>query len=214
MPLTVLPSADDLFDGLSSAPVRLDKLDWKWGDQSNPEALKFLCRLANSIHDPIVEIGTFRRRTTYNLALNTDSRIYTIDLGKAPAGEESLNVEGFNYGDYVPGEVFLDAPAKLRDRIELLIGDVGRLDLSRLHQRAGMVLVDAGHSFEACLRDSLIAFRLAKPGGIVLWDDFGDYWPGVKRAILELAQDYPLCHLRRENFVIYRAPPASITLAG
>ena len=105
----------------------------------------------------------------------------------------------------VPREPFLNAPRDIRDRIELIIGDSATIDLSHLNSQMGLVLVDAGHSYDACLRDSALAMKLVRPGGIVLWDDYGDYWPGVKAAVETLAETLHLSHVRRENYIVYRA---------
>ena len=66
------------------------------------------------------------------------------------------------------------------------------MDLSSLYGSAGMVLVDGGHSYEVCKRDSETALRLARKGGVIVWDDYGSYWPGVKRAIDELTSTIKL----------------------
>jgi hypothetical protein len=199
---------DQILPGLSDRSVTLHTPEWCWGDNSSAPGLKFLCQLAAACDGPIVEIGTFRGRTTYNLAMNTKHRVYTIDIGTPPPGEARANKESRNYPAYQPGEVFLapTADPSVRDRIELIIGDSSTLDLTRYYGRAAMVLVDAGHTFEGCTRDSETAFKLVRPGGFVLWDDYGgDYWPGVKQALHQLAATKPLAYLPRENFVVHRA---------
>jgi predicted O-methyltransferase YrrM len=197
---------DQLLPDIADRDVMLSPGSWCWGDNSNREGITFLCRVATQARAPIVEIGTFRGRTTYNLALNTRQKIYTIDIGRPVPDEADANIERKNYPPYTPGEFFLNAPPEVRQRIELIIGDSTELDLSELYGTADMVLVDAGHTYKACLRDSHTAFKLIRRGGIVLWDDYGgNYWPGVRQAINELAQTRDMHYLSRENFVAYRA---------
>ncbi|CAN5429401.1 hypothetical protein BH09PLA1_BH09PLA1_07240 [soil metagenome] len=196
---------DQFLPGIYDREITLAALDWRWGDNSNKDGLIFLCQLAAALPGPIVEIGTYRGRTTYNLALNSHDRVYTIDIGAPVAAEAAANKESMAYPEYSPGEVFLNARQDVRDRIELIIGDSSKIDLSHLAGKAAMVIVDAGHSYEGCLQDSRTAFKLARAGGIILWDDYGgDYWPGVKKAVDELAESRALAYLPRENFIAYR----------
>jgi len=49
--------------------------------------------------------------------------------------------------------------------------------------------------------------RLVRPGGIVLWHDYG-VWPGVTRALdeLEAARRFGLANVRGSSLVFWRAP--------
>ena len=75
IPFEVVEQAENLFPGLYSRDVRLDQLAWKFGDLDKEQGLIFLCSLAAAGYVPIVEFGTFRGRTTYNLALNTEGDV-------------------------------------------------------------------------------------------------------------------------------------------
>lgn len=44
-------------------------------------------------------------------------------------------------------------------------------ELMKSGQRFDLVYVDASHAYADVLHDSLFAWRLTKPGGVVLWDD-------------------------------------------
>jgi hypothetical protein len=231
MPLEVVEHAERLFPNLYSQEVRLDQLSWRWGDLDREAGLIFLCSLAALGHTPVVEFGTFRGRTTYNLALNCDGDIYTIDLGSASdvgvrsgaadrRGGRSLNralslrevvaqrmsgmLDRIKLGKYTTGEVFLNAPDEIRRRIHQRLGDSRSLDLSDLYGKAGMVIVDGGHTYDVCTSDSQNAFKLIRSGGVVVWDDYNQYWPGVRACIDELAKDHQLYFLQKEQFVIYR----------
>ena len=39
----------------------------------------------------------------------------------------------------------------------------------------GMVIVDGGHSYEVAKSDTQNALRLVRNGGIIVWDDYGDF---------------------------------------
>ena len=70
-----------IFPNLYEQEIVLGKLGWQWGDVSNFEGLIFFCLLAKYGYSPVVEFGTFRGRTTYNLALNSKQKVLTIDIG-------------------------------------------------------------------------------------------------------------------------------------
>jgi hypothetical protein len=94
------------------------------------------------------------------------------------------------------------------DRVVLLRGDSVTFDWSQHYGRAGLVFVDGSHAYDYARKDSETAMRLAKPGGIVLWHDYG-VWPGVTQAIeeLEAARRLGLVHIiRGSSLVFWRAP--------
>lgn len=181
--------------------IVLSRPVWTWGDLVL-ERLAFLSLLAARARGLIVEFGTFRGRTTLNLALNApECRIVTVDLGEATA--EGTPDEIRKYGAYIPGELFLNAEKSVRERIEIVKGDSTRLDLSRFRQAAGLIFVDGGHSYEVCRSDSLKAFEMVRPGGVIVWDDYDDTWPGVKKALDEIAASAKLRLLTQNGLVVY-----------
>lgn len=202
--------AQELFPGLHDQNVVLGKLDWKWGDLTAERTLIFLCSLAKKGCTPIVEFGTFRGRTTYNLALNSTGEITTIDIGHelGKAIDVGANIEKHEYASHTTGEIFLSAPPEIRDRIKSLRGDSTKLDYSHLYGKAGLVIVDGGHSYEVCKSDSEHALRMVRPGGVIVWDDYSPYWPGVIRALDELSTRIKLYHLPHEKLVVHLADGA------
>ncbi len=180
--------------------IQLAKIGWKWGHLTNNNALIFLCCLAKAGFSPVLEFGTFTGRTAYNLALNAPGKIYTVDIGgNVDAGS---NVAGIDYVKYTPGELFLDDPS-VNSKIELILGDSRALDFSRFHGAMGMVIVDGGHSYEVAKADTENALRMVRSGGIVVWDDYGDFWPGVKSAVDELVDSDKLMKFENEGIVMY-----------
>ena len=149
--MRTIARADAALTDIFNQPIQLAKIGWKWGHLTNNNSLVFLCCLARAGFSPILEFGTFTGRTTYNLALNTPDKIYTVDIGRNV--DAAANTAGANYPDYIPGEAFLHDPA-MRDRIELILGDSREIDFSYLYGTMGMVIVDGGHSYEAAKSDT------------------------------------------------------------
>jgi hypothetical protein len=199
--------AQNVFPGLYEREITLAKLWRNWGDLPNEKGLIFLCLLARAGYSPIVEFGTFRGRTTYNLALNSDGNVTTVDIGNAAgqAIDVDVNIEKLAYPAHKTGELFLEAPDSIRSRIKQVIGDSTKLEFPDLYGKTGMVIVDGGHSYEVCKSDSEKALRLVREGGVIIWDDYGPYWPGVKQALDELSSRIELCYLPQENLVFHIA---------
>lgn len=200
--------SEKLFPGLYSQDLSIGKLDRKWGDLTMERSLLFLCALAKRGHAPIVEFGTFRGRTTYNLALNTPGEITTVDIGHelGQAIDVGVNIEKHEYATHTTGEIFLAAPPEIRNKIKQMRGDSTKLDYTHLYGKIGMIIVDGGHSYEVCKSDSLQALRMVKPGGVIIWDDYGSFWPGVVQALDELSATAKLYFLPHENLVVHIAP--------
>jgi predicted O-methyltransferase YrrM len=175
------------------------KLDWHWGDLTSDTSLAFLCALARR-QGTVLEFGTYRGRTTYNLALNAE-HVWTVDLGDAGADADA-NSESRPYDRYVPGELFIHEP-EVAPRVTQILGDSLQLDIRARVPDVGLVFIDGGHSYEVCRADTLNALRVVRPGGVVVWDDYGRFWPGVKRAVDEFAARETVHLLPRANLAVY-----------
>jgi hypothetical protein len=83
------------------------------------------------------------------------------------------------------------------------------------------VIVDGGHAHNVCVSDTVLALRLVRPGGVIVWDDYTPYWPGVKETLDALVRMVPLTHYPRIGLVVYAdrrpgtasADPAAAALA-
>lgn len=203
----VIPAADDpeqQIPGLYDRGIRLRHCRWRWGHPANDQALIFLCHLAARAPGPVVEFGTFDGRTTVNLALNLAAgQVITIDAGLQDA---QSNADSREYGAFQPGACFLTAERSIRERIVFIRSDSRDVDMSEYFGRASLVLVDGGHGRDVVENDTRLALRLARGGGVVVWDDYTPYWPGVKGALDELASRVPLVHYPRLGFVIHVKP--------
>ena len=198
--MKTIARADVDLPDIFNQQIQLNKVGWKWGHLTNNNALIFLCCLAKAGFSPVLEFGTFTGRTAYNLALNAPGKIYTVDIGRnVDAGS---NVAGIEYTKYTPGELFLDDPS-MKGKIDLILGDSRTLDFSSFYGTMGMVIVDGGHSYEVAKSDTENALRMVRNGGIVVWDDYGDFWPGVKSAVDELVDPDKLMKFENEGLVMY-----------
>ena len=68
------------------------------------------------------------------------------------------------------GEFF--AGSRYADKICQLFGNSITFDYSPYENAIDLVVVDADHSYDFVRPDTESAFRLLRPGGTILWDDY------------------------------------------
>lgn len=54
---------------------------------------------------------------------------------------------------------------------------------------ADIIYIDADHEFESVISDIRMFWPLLKPGGVMIFDDYQDGWPGVVKAIQQFAAE-------------------------
>lgn len=155
---------------------------------SYPEMLLLVMLAVQTDAHEIFEFGTFLGQTTYNLALNVSGRIHTLALPSERNAKKAW--EGRHY----------------RAQIFSLHGDSSSFDFQPFFGQMDFVFVDGAHSYQGCLTESRVAFKLLKKNALIVWHDYNPCWPGVVRALNLLAKEVRLIHLRNTSFVIYRAP--------
>ena len=157
----------------------------------------------------IFEFGTFDGATTLLLAKTAPTaQIFTIDLPP----EAYIAPQQFGYpqspGEYASphdeiGHEFRGTPEA--ERITQLFGDTTTFDFNPYLGTMDLVIVDAGHGYEAARSDTENALRLAGPSGVVIWDDYIPQWPGVMQAVNEATErgGLKVSRVRGTGFVIY-----------
>jgi len=186
-PTLPVVAASALVPDNSTLDIRaIDAVD---GNVSERE-LVTICRLVRQQQPmKLFEFGTFDGRTTLNLAANSPSgaRVFTLDL---PGTAVSTSVSPIHRHEIQ----YADKPASgaryrgtdLESRIVSLEGDSGSFDYSPYLGQIDFVFIDASHTFEYVVNDSLVALRLLRSeGGTIVWHDYGR-WDGVTAALHEL----------------------------
>ena len=139
----------------------------------------------------IFEFGTFTGSTTLLLAdaSPVDCIVHTIDLP-----DSAFPPNGFDnwFTSALVGTYLCLADRKRSDKVIAHRADLDTFDFTEFEAQADLVFVDADHSYESVLRDSQTAFRIVKPAGTIIWDDYHPSHWGSVRALNEIAQDNPL----------------------
>lgn len=179
-----------VFARLFRQPIELGKLDWQFGDMGSLAALVTLCCMVKSGYEPVFEFGTYRGRTAYNFAVNGSQPVHTLDRLDEPEFSGTI------------GECLVGKNRPLR--VVQLNADSRAFDFTAYEGKMGLVLVDGGHDYATCRADTGTAFRLVRPGGLIVWDDYNVDWPGVRKVIDELdAQGVDLLLLAEESLVVW-----------
>jgi predicted O-methyltransferase YrrM len=151
-----------------------------FGDTYDENIIRLLCVLSKG--KDIFEIGTYRGRTTHNLALNAN-QVVTFDLGE--------NTSNDGYSNYNVGEIYKKYS---HTNVTQLIGNSLKFDFSPYYNRFDVVFLDGGHSYEVAKNDFKVSLKLIKDGGYIVVDDAS--WEGVNKAITELQSKYPIIHIK------------------
>jgi predicted O-methyltransferase YrrM len=191
---TELPevAASALFPGAGLLDVReLDAVD---GNVSERELVTIsrIVRAANP--GRMFELGTFDGRTTLNLAANAspDATVYTLDLPRKSIDSlvAPIHAHEVRYADKSRSGARFSG-TDVEHKIKQLFGDSGNFDFSRHYDTIDFVFVDASHTYEYVINDSLHALKLLRAGrGTIVWHDYSR-WDGVTRALNELRRRHP-----------------------
>jgi predicted O-methyltransferase YrrM len=203
LPFKCVANAESIFPALYQSSIRRIALDWKFGHLENEAKTIFLCSLIKTMGiKNIFEFGTFTGRTTYQLALNLpdDGSIHTLDIQR---DVEQGHLFKKGYGNYTVGSDFYAAEEKIRRKIHQHLGNSVVFDYRNWFGQIDLVFIDGGHQYPVVHSDSRNALKMVRPGGIIVWDDYGIFWPEVRKALHELAREINLFYLEKENLVVY-----------
>ena len=201
---------------LARHPIRLAETAKSDGNVRLSElALLALAAAAAPAGSEIVEIGTFDGRTALNLAINAQPgvSIATLDLPADQPSALAIEPSERRYVDKPAPGARLRAcgepwRALCRPRSANVRG-FRDLRLVAACRAGGLVFVDGSHAYDYARKDSETALRLVRPGGVVLWHDYG-VWPGVTQALeeLEAARGLGLVNIAGTSLVFWRAGQA------
>ncbi len=171
--------------------------------------LSFLVSAAKYLNcKNVFEFGTCTGATTYNLALNTAGKVYTLDLpeGTSPALKLEHAEEEYLQGQFKT-VYWSDKPE--RGRIQAIRQDSAQFDTKPFAGMMDLIFVDASHSYNYVLNDSQKALQMLNPRGAIVWHDYMPAWPGVIKALNELSKKIELFHIKGTSLVIHLSPKLS-----
>jgi hypothetical protein len=110
-----------------------------------------------------LEVGCYEGQTSNWLMKNTDAHLAVIDT--------------FAGGQDLPDEVnlrerFMENTKRYADRIQMFVGKSQEELRGFPHDNYDFIYVDGSHLAGDTLEDAVLAFRLLKKGGIMIFDDY------------------------------------------
>ena len=138
----------------------------------------------------VFEFGTAHGGTLYNLALNApqDCEFFSMDIKRLGREGPVLN------------EFFADP------RVHRILCDSRRFDYAPLSGSCDLIFVDACHSYEMARHDSLKAFEMLSPDGIILWHDYHaipQFKTGVRPFLEKLSHALELRYVPGTSLAIF-----------
>ena len=152
------------------------------------EELTYLAEAASK-SNIIVEVGSWKGRSTIALAANTPGRVIAVDsfLGDPNYAPHAEEIESNGGWEWLYDEFQRNLKsAGVAEKVYPIIGNSVKVATST-YTKFDMIFIDASHDYES-VKDDIIAWKpLLREGGILCGHDFNeDNWPGVVKAVREL----------------------------
>lgn len=163
----------------------------------------------------LFEFGTCTGRTAYAWARNSPPEAKITTLTLSPESQQSYRAAAQDQPSdqqvALRESCFLDfyyTGTEVEPKIEQLFGDSKEFDETPYLGRIDLAFIDGSHAYSYVANDTAKALRMVRPGGMVLWHDYGDPCraPGVFRFLNELSARLPLRQIEGTTLVYYRVP--------
>lgn len=182
-----------LLPGIERQAIPLFAINEETGHANHAEMLYVLAIARQIEARRIFEFGTFLGRTTYHFASSgPDVEVFTLDLPQ--------DCNPWSFAAFV-GAIYREMPPL--GRIHEIREDAATFDPAPLSGTMDLVWVDGDHSYDAVRNDTEKALRLVRPGGMVLWHDFGPESPGLVDFFAEFTANRPLFRLRNTSVLLH-----------
>lgn len=159
----------------------------------------------------VFEIGTFRGRTALGFALNSpaDCTVYTLDLPQEERGAAARSMSDADervMSKSVTGADYKGKPGA--EKIVQLFGNSMTFDFSPYRGKVDLMYIDGAHHYDAVLSDTRNALEMVRPGGAIVFDDFGHYgdFHDVTRAVTDVIGLDRVVQIENTDRAVYFVP--------
>lgn len=183
----------EILPGIQTVSVNLLNLyQRKIGLSMDAGEVMALCAIAKFLGARnVVEIGTYDGNTTLNLAANLpeDGCVTTVDLPQVWDGHFLYDVPNNYWNVTDRNQIGIQfRGTKYEKRIRQVLGDSAKLDWKELRPPCDLVFIDGCHYREYVKSDTENALRNLRPGGLIVWHDYGDI-KDVSRVVDDTARE-------------------------
>lgn len=153
-----------------------------------------LAHLAERARDAkcIVELGSWKGRSTKALAMQTKGKVYAVDSWRGSGDGDATGVEADKRGAATIKGEFYDNVATLH--LNVVVTDCEHAfagtALKHVTGEVDFAFIDGDHAYEHVKRDIVTCLDLMAPGGIISGHDFNE--AGVEKAVRELLPEASL----------------------
>jgi MMP 1-O-methyltransferase len=135
----------------------------------------------------IVEVGSWKGRSTLALACNTSGTVYAVDTwkGTEQQGDElAQHEEGWLLEEFKRNTTGLD---------NIVICEGPSMEMAKRYEGLliDMLFIDGYHTYEGVRDDILSWSPMVRPGGVICGHDYiPPYWDGLLKAVHELVPKF------------------------
>jgi predicted O-methyltransferase YrrM len=195
-----------IFPGIETVSVNLVNLyQRKIGLSTDAGEVMALCAIERFIGARnVVEIGTYDGNTALNLAANlpADGRVTTIDLPQNWDRQFLYNVPNNHWNVTDRNRIGVQFQGtKYESRIRQVLGDSAKVDWKELHPPFDLIFIDGCHYRDYVKADTENALRNIRPGGVIVWHDYGDI-KDVSRVVDETARQLTVRVIRGTRLAV------------
>jgi predicted O-methyltransferase YrrM len=168
-----------IFPGIETVKVNLLNLyQRKVGLSMDAGEVMVLCAIVRFLGArKVAEIGTYDGNTTLNVAANLppDGCVTTIDLPPNWDRKFVYDVPNSHWNVTDRNRIGIQyRGTEYENRIRQVLGDSATVDWSELHPPFDLIFIDGCHYRDYVKADTAHAIRNIRPGGVVVWHDYGD----------------------------------------
>jgi predicted O-methyltransferase YrrM len=194
-----------LFPGIDGQAVEIGVID---PDTKHPNHVDMLyvCAIARHVRARrVFEFGTYPGRTTFHLARGEHVQaVYTLDLDPASSYPADLKIGRAVKAVHerqLQGHFFRTQEAGRL--VTQLHGDSRTFDYAPYRESMDLVFVDGGHTYDLVVNDTVHAFSILAPGGVIVWHDFAPKGRDVTTFARELSKEHPLFWIQDTSLLVY-----------
>jgi predicted O-methyltransferase YrrM len=182
----------EIFLGIEQVAIPIGAINELTGHVNKVDML-YVCAIARHIGARrIFEFGTYQGRTTYHLTFAADgAHVTTLNL--APAADPRYAPHLGRYFRGTDREAF----------ITQVYCDSREFDTTPHRRQFDFVFVDGDHSYEVVENDTMKAFELLRPGGVIVWHDYAPKSAGLVRFFRDFTQTRPLFRIKRTCLLVH-----------